>query len=477
VALPHNANPALLNDWPERALGVLLLATAVLGLITTLIERLRDRRQESTKSPVSNLQSPKWITAVFLALVILGYSFLTLSPARFLWEAIPPMAAFTPWRFLAPATLAAALLSGAMVSPWLTNKRVLTAVMVVATAVLSFGHWGWLYPQHCPAPQEPTIVGMVNFELATSTVGTTAKNELLPVTVQRLAKPEAGTPPVWQSRLLLPDGGQIVQQKKGLLREEIVMETAVAFTASYRALYFPGWQVKIDGQTVPVIPSDPAGWLQFDVPDGRHTLTIQFRETPAWLVADGVSLLALLATAVITMRQPKTQRRREAAGGKLPIMPLLGLAVILLMGKWLLVDKQAMWPQIAQNGGWQRPSSLTFGDPANPAQIRLLGYDDLPDAVPADEALELFFYWQAVAPIPADYRVGLTLIDTQGRRWSEEGLRDYRWTRPPPATPYWPADQYALTAYLLDAIGALNSRADARIQCPFSFCEANNIPM
>jgi hypothetical protein len=164
-------------------------------------------------------------------------------------------------------------------------------------------------------------------ELATSTVGTTARNELLPVTVQRLAKPEAGAPPVWQSRLLLPDGGQIVQQKKGLLREEIVIETAVAFTASYRALYFPGWQVKIDGQTVPVIPSDPEGWLQFDVPDGRHTLTIQFRETAAWLVADGVSLLALLATAVVMVRQPKTQRRRDAAGGKLPVMPLLGLVL------------------------------------------------------------------------------------------------------------------------------------------------------
>jgi hypothetical protein len=37
-------------------------------------------------------------------------------------------------------------------------------------------------------------------------------------------------------------------------------------------------------------------------------------------------------------------------------------------------------------------------------------------------------------------------------RWSEEGLRDYRWLRNPPPTSGWPTDQYALTAFYVDLL-------------------------
>jgi hypothetical protein len=445
-ALPRNANPLLLNDWPERGLGLLLLVTAVLGYLVAL--RLKQNRP----------------LALLLALALAGYTFLTLPQARFIWDLLPPLAAFTPWRFLAPASLAAAVLTGALVSNWLSRQYLLTTLMLLLIAVLTVSHWGWFYPDHCPVPDDTSAAGIVHYELSTATVGTTAKQELLPTSVRRLAKPET-LPLVWHERLNPLDPAaevQLIQGSSRLLRDEMILEAAAPTTLQYRLLYFPGWQVLVDGTAVPVTPSDPEGWLQFEIPAGRHTLTIRFAETPAWLLADWLSVLAVVATITLALPgKAAAQGRAEerggvasltGAGGRRSQLVLLILAVGLLAGKWGIVDKQLAWPRERQGVVGARPSALTFGGLNDPAQIRLLGYQTIAGHIPAGEPLELLLYWQAVAPTSNDYRVGLTLVDENGLRWSAEGLRDDRWSRSPPSTPAWPPDKIVQTAYLLDAL-------------------------
>jgi hypothetical protein len=116
------------------------------------------------------------------------------------------------------------------------------------------------------------------------------------------------------------------------------------------------------------------------------------------------------------------------------------------------VDRQLAWPHEARGVVGERPSTLTFGGPNDPARIRLLGYQAIAGTIPANEPLESLLYWQTVTPTNNDYRVGLTLVDENGLRWSEEGLRDARWARNPPATTAWPPDKTVQTAYLLDAL-------------------------
>ena len=459
-ALPRNANPLLLNDWPERGLGILLLATAVLGFLVAL--RLKKNR----------------LLALLLALALVGYTFLTLPQARFIWDAIPPLAAFTPWRFLAPASLAAAVLTGALVSNWLSRQHLLTAFMLVIIAVLMVGHWGWFYPDHCPVPHDTTASGIVHYEVSTDTVGTTAKQELLPTSVRRLPVPDT-LPLLWYQRLNPLDPAanvRLIQGSTSLLRDEMILEATAPTTLQYRLLYFPGWQVLVDGTAVPVTPSDPEGWLQFEVPDGRYTLTIRFAETPTWLLADWLSVLAVVATITLALPGKAGERRSRlvlskaevgaeeqacteqsrsrsgGAGGWRSQLFLLILAAGLLGTKWWVVDRQSVWPHEEQRVVGERPSSLTFGGPNDPAQIRLLGHQTIAGNIPADEPLELRLYWQAVTPTTNDYRVGLTLVDENGLRWSAEGLRDDRWSRSPPPTPAWPPDKYVQTAYLLDTL-------------------------
>ncbi len=449
LPLPRNADPLLLNDWPQRGLGLVLAGLALLGLLIAWRRLPRTRK----------------LTA-FLGLALAGYIFLTIALSQPLWDALPPLQAFQfPWRFLAPAVLAAALLIGGLAadSKFTINHSHLTIynlLFLLLLALLSIAHWGWLYPNHCPAPADTTIAGMVQWEQDTRTLGTTASRELLPVTVSRLSQDENELP-VWENRLAqadLPPGARIIQAEYTPLRTEIELETAVPFTARYRAFYFPGWRATIDGEPVKITPSAPDGLITFAVPDGRHTIQVTFGETPLRLLADLLSLISLIALIVITLRQPKTEVIPQPAPAKEWhnwAIALAGLGIVLLSGKLLLADSNNWWPRQThlENGNLnsvENPSALTLGDPANPAQIRLLGYDNFPTTLPADGPLTAFLYWQALVPASRPYRVGLTLVDETGLHWSDPGLRDYRWLRPAPPTPEWPLEQYAQTAYFVD---------------------------
>ena len=66
--------------------------------------------------------------------------------------------------------------------------------------------------------------------------------------------------------------------------------------------YFPGWQVFVDGQWVPHTIAEPSGLIQFPVPAGTHTVSLNFMRTwPRWL-ADTISLIAVFSLAGLWWR-------------------------------------------------------------------------------------------------------------------------------------------------------------------------------
>lgn len=63
-------------------------------------------------------------------------------------------------------------------------------------------------------------------------------------------------------------------------------------------VYYPGWIVAIDQAAVPIDYRNPQGIMRVAVASGRHTIDVQFRETPLRLAADVVSGLSILLYAV-----------------------------------------------------------------------------------------------------------------------------------------------------------------------------------
>ena len=475
LALPRNADPTLLNDWPPRALGGLLLIAALIGAV------LAWRRGNWGR----------WL-AGFLLLTLAGYVFLIISLSEPLWTAVPQLAAFQfPWRFLAPASFVAAFLCGGLghskKNPQITqmstdsSRRLLrlgsvqvraSALNIFVVGLLAVGHWGWLFPNHCDAPANLSASGMVRWEVATQTLGSTASGELLPRGAEIV--PDAADPPAWEARLdttTLPPSVKLLATNDKPLATTIELETAVPFQATLRIFNYPGWRVTVNGEPVTITRSDPEGWITFPVGNGRSTIQVTFGETPLRLAADGLSLLSLLFLGGFIWRLKDSNQYSVSSKQLASIQPpitdyrsltteywsLLTLAILLLMGKFLLVDTQQTplrQPRLQAGvlASRAEPMQLTLGTPGNPAQVQLLGLDEWETAVPADEPLVLTLYWQALQPLSENYKVGLTLLDENGVRWSDDGLRDYRWLRNPPPTTAWPTDHYALTAFFVDPL-------------------------
>jgi len=85
------------------------------------------------------------------------------------------------------------------------------------------------------------------------------------------------------------------------------VKAAVPTRLVENTLYFPGWQVLVDGQSVLVEFQDPAhrGLMTFFVEPGEHELKIIFKETRLRLFANYLSLagfLSLLALGLVEKR-------------------------------------------------------------------------------------------------------------------------------------------------------------------------------
>jgi hypothetical protein len=171
--------------------------------------------------------------------------------------------------------------------------------------------------------------------------------------------------------------------------------------------------VTVNGRPVPIIPSDPEGWITVPVPDGRSTIQATFGETPLRAWADGLSLVSVVLLLVVGNVAARPLRVRLSVKGKRPTahrLPLtayglpLTVALLLIAAKFWLVDAgQTPLRQAELHDGMlagvARPTAVTLGTASSPAQVRLWGLDEWTTAVPADQPLTLTLYWQALQPL------------------------------------------------------------------------------
>ncbi len=310
LAPPRVTDPALINDWPPRALGLL---PALIALLPLAHWRRLNRQT-------------RWRVALLLASTA-GFAFLTLPASRPLWDSLPllPYVQF-PWRFLGPAAFGVAILTSAAVSPHnsrpTTRNPPLSALhspfsihnlqSPIIISILILGNLGWFYPRHCPPPKDVSIAGMIGWERATDTLGTTAKGEYLPIWAHRMpespaldAAYAAGGSIVRLPPESLPEGAHIIRADYGPVDATVVLESPDPFRAHYLAFYYPGWRVTVDGAPVPIAPTEPDGLISFDVPAGRHTVRVRFGETPLRLAADAISCISLAALLILTIHYPR----------------------------------------------------------------------------------------------------------------------------------------------------------------------------
>jgi hypothetical protein len=433
---PRAADPSWINPWLPKGLGLVPVSLAVLAPMAW--------------SRVSREQR-FWLTAIGLG--TLGYAFLALPYSWPIWRLVPVLQYLHfPWRFLTPASVGVAVLGG--VGAWALRRRASVVLWLVAAGVV-LASLGWLYPQHCSLPYPATLPGMLAYERATGDLGSTFLAELLPSSVHAMPAVhttgedlDAGREPVRLDPTSLPDGARVHRAEYGPLEATMEIETPLPFRARYLAFHYPGWQVSVDGKSVPIAPTEPDGLIAFEVPAGRHTIRARFGETPARLVADVISLLSLAGLAVAAVIPGRSAPRQNPPASRFTesAWPLLLVSVLLLVAKLAIIDRfSTPLRRVNLVDGKLRdvevPAEITFGD-----ELVLLGSDAPPERLPSGERFEFRSYWRALQPGGPDYGVTINIVDSLGQRWNGADIRPPRWHRPPPPAWDWRPDQYALVA-------------------------------
>lgn len=354
-----------------------------------------------------------------LTLTVLGLTALMLPFSRPLWESIDWLKFVQfPWRLLGPASLALAALAG-LGAARLTARWAMPsgALLVVGFALF------WLFPARRATQLDPSILGSLHFEATTGALGTTSAGDYLPVAVQTLP-PAASLWPAYAAapdglidrldRTALPPEARAEATGAGWLNGVWQVASPAGFTARFLAYYFPGWQVAVDGAPATTGPVGEWGLIAAEIPPGPHTISLTFASTPARRAAAWLSWAALGTLFVLFSRSPRLAAAAITPPALTMVWPLVlvGLALFGLKTFWLeqadTIFRRSALPALATG------SPVDFGE-----RLRLLDFTIARTTVSADERLAVTLYWQAPAPVTADYSVALHLVDDQGRRFAQ----------------------------------------------------------
>lgn len=248
--------------------GIIQWAMIILGIPTTVF--LYKKRNRLWAVMLASL----FIFAITL--------FLMIAQSRFIWETITTLQKFQfPWRFLSVTVFTAAVIGG-LVSSVIPKKKQLIFFCFLLIALLWFNKDYWRAKGYLYKPEG--FFTSVYY-------GTTDTGESAPIWSVRFMEKE-------------PKAHMEIIEGKGKVREIDRTSTKHVYdiTLSERSrlrentLYFPGWEVLVDGQKTSVEFQDPAnrGLITFFVNQGKHRIELRFNETKLRFAADFISVVSFI---------------------------------------------------------------------------------------------------------------------------------------------------------------------------------------
>ncbi|MCL4385606.1 MAG: glycosyltransferase family 39 protein [Cyanobacteria bacterium] len=225
-----------------------------------------------------------------LTLILCFYTgiciFLMLKESNFIWEKLTILQNFQfPWRFLLPTVFTTSAIIALLIT--VIPKKIKLVFSVTIVLLILFLNKNYWHASGCLIKPESFFT--------TIYYGTTDTGESAPIwSVRFMEKPA-------KSDLEVIDGKAITSE---ILRSSTIHEYLIrAEKNSYikeNTLYFPGWEVLVDGKPTSVEFQNPQsrGILTFSVSRGLHDITVVFKETKLRLVSDIISLVSILFIVV-----------------------------------------------------------------------------------------------------------------------------------------------------------------------------------
>ncbi|MDJ0755100.1 MAG: hypothetical protein QNJ45_16380 [Ardenticatenaceae bacterium] len=443
------ADPARLNPPVVRPLPLVGLLTALLSLPFAWPHLDRPRRQ---------------LVGLLGLTGLLGVWLITPS-STVAWEIIP-LLEFTlyPWRMLGWVSLIVAILTGVSITALAKSKKVYWFIGVLVTVLVTIEAVPWLFPPREPMPTEITQKIVSDGELPPFLIGTTTLGEFLPAGVEVL--PETDT---LKAELIDQGNPDRLQAGEGVIWQRLdpdplnaryTITAEQAATVLYRHFDFPGWRVELNGQEIPINPSQPEGLIAFNLPEGTHDLHIRFGTTPIRTAGNIISALALVVWLGISgygflkdhrpqtsdyrwvaIDQSSSQHPTPNTSGLWSLVS--GLLMLATFTFFTLIDTPLRRDTLLADGVWGQTQiePLDFA-----GELRLLTFSQPDEPIAADEPVELTLFWQAQRGIGVDYAFGIQVVDENGLPWQKEVNRPLDW-RFVGGSDIWPPDTYRLEPF------------------------------
>lgn len=218
--------------------------------------------------------------------------FMTTTASRALWEHIPFLSFVQyPWRYLSILSFSIAFQIGILCS--MMNKKssqMLACIVFICITVFSVS--SYLHPRQYFSS---SFFGQdsESFYLSKQPGFFKARQEYGYFPQWTVLLPKNDQVPLNEIRSSHPDE-KIVIFKKTVTDSIYILSGKTSDALTIFIHYFPGWQYIVDGRQISVPSVDLFGYPHLLLPKGTHELRVYYDNTPIIILADSVSLTALV---------------------------------------------------------------------------------------------------------------------------------------------------------------------------------------
>lgn len=270
---------------------------------------------------------------IFFAIVGAIFAAWMITPMRDVWLTLPVVTMISyPWRLSLFVGLSLALVIGSLPATLVSrfsepSKPIVISIVSLAIAIiLIYSALGNFVPQPVSLPDDGlNIAQIARFEEYSGFIGLNTWGEYLPVSFQvpTLSAYQATAQPDSQSTVSM--------SRYDPMRRELTVNSAVPFSITLRALYYPDWRATVDDQPTTVYPSSPLGVVTVYVPAGEHRVDLFQETTPAEQVGNVISILSFIVWLVLLWfaRHERGARWMVAISVALLVLVLLPTGVAL----------------------------------------------------------------------------------------------------------------------------------------------------
>ena len=229
--------------------------------------------------------------AWFFVAAAAAFALLMLTQAQWLWDALP-LLQYTefPWRMLAPAAVCVAMTAGLAGSLLAAAPRWRSMGFAAAMVLLVVPNLPHFFPPRERVLDESFWSAR---QIAERGIEVTTAAEYSPKWVEAAAPFDNGVVKV------ISGGAKVVERGRTLLSWSGDVTGAGGSLMEMPMDWFPGWEVRVDGDSVASHPAPVTGLLRFEAPAGAHRVEVAWTRTPLRLASEMVSLLSLVAVGVV----------------------------------------------------------------------------------------------------------------------------------------------------------------------------------